>query len=88
MGFLPGSYFVNIQSYYSKFGFIILSPVVHEPEMLLCRSSKQVQQLNKSVWNVNSAISSSSLLDSTHTLLGMVQIFQPLDLLSYTWELD
>ncbi|KAK2978585.1 hypothetical protein RJ640_006704, partial [Escallonia rubra] len=32
------------------------------------RSSKQVQQLNKSVWNVNSAISSSSLLDSTDAL--------------------
>ncbi|GMH30225.1 hypothetical protein Nepgr_032068 [Nepenthes gracilis] len=32
------------------------------------RSCKQVQQLNKSVWNVNSAISSSTSLDSAHTL--------------------
>ncbi|KAM7486507.1 hypothetical protein LguiA_002516 [Lonicera macranthoides] len=31
------------------------------------RSAKQVQ-LNKSVWNVNSAISSSTLLDSAHTM--------------------
>ncbi|XP_017238288.1 uncharacterized protein LOC108211222 [Daucus carota subsp. sativus] len=32
------------------------------------RSHKQVQQLNKSVWNVNSPISSSTLLDSTYIL--------------------
>ncbi|XP_057973373.1 uncharacterized protein LOC131161556 [Malania oleifera] len=32
------------------------------------RSGKQVQQLNKSVWNVNSAISSSTLVDSALTL--------------------
>ncbi|KAB2634585.1 hypothetical protein D8674_040779 [Pyrus ussuriensis x Pyrus communis] len=32
------------------------------------RSSKQVQQLNKSVWNVDSAISSTTLLDSTHAM--------------------
>ncbi|KAL5559214.1 hypothetical protein UlMin_035425 [Ulmus minor] len=32
------------------------------------RSNKQVQQLNKSVWNVNSAISSTTLLDSAHTM--------------------
>lgn len=31
------------------------------------RSSKQAQQLNKSAWNVNSAISSSTLLESAHT---------------------
>ncbi|XP_010261160.1 PREDICTED: uncharacterized protein LOC104600052 [Nelumbo nucifera] len=31
------------------------------------RSCKQVQQLNKSVWHVNSAISSSSLLESAHS---------------------
>ncbi|KAK3025680.1 hypothetical protein RJ639_042020 [Escallonia herrerae] len=37
------------------------------------RSSKQVQQLNKSVWNMNSAISSSSLLDSTEALSVKVQ---------------
>ncbi|CAM8942370.1 unnamed protein product [Rhodiola kirilowii] len=32
------------------------------------RPYKQVQQLNKSVWNVNSTISSSSLVESAHTL--------------------
>ncbi|KAF6175686.1 hypothetical protein GIB67_022688 [Kingdonia uniflora] len=30
------------------------------------RSYKQVQQMNKSVWNVNSSVSSSSLLESAH----------------------
>ncbi|RXH90864.1 hypothetical protein DVH24_006809 [Malus domestica] len=32
------------------------------------RSCKQVQQLNKSVWNVDSAISSTTLLDSAHAM--------------------
>ncbi|KAG5541669.1 hypothetical protein RHGRI_021488 [Rhododendron griersonianum] len=32
------------------------------------RSSKQVPHLNKSAWNMNSAISSSTLLESAHTL--------------------
>ncbi|KAK6940115.1 UV radiation resistance protein/autophagy-related protein 14 [Dillenia turbinata] len=36
-------------------------------KMACSRSCKQVQQLNKSVWNVNSAISSSTLLESLHT---------------------
>ncbi|KAK6938196.1 UV radiation resistance protein/autophagy-related protein 14 [Dillenia turbinata] len=36
-------------------------------KMACSRSCKQVQQLNKSVWNVNSAISSSNLLESSHT---------------------
>lgn len=40
--------------------------------ILLCRSSKQVPHLNKSAWNMNSAISSSSLLESAHTLPVMV----------------
>uniref|UniRef100_A0A5B7A3B6 DNA-directed RNA polymerase II protein n=1 Tax=Davidia involucrata TaxID=16924 RepID=A0A5B7A3B6_DAVIN len=40
-------------------------------KMAYSRSSKQVQQLNKSVWNVNSAISSSALLESAHTLPTM-----------------
>ncbi|KAF5955396.1 hypothetical protein HYC85_008252 [Camellia sinensis] len=35
---------------------------------IIIRSSKQVQQLNKSAWNVNSVISSSTLLESAHTL--------------------
>ncbi|CAI9262534.1 unnamed protein product [Lactuca saligna] len=40
-------------------------------KMACSRSSKQVQQLNYSVWNVNSAISSSTLLESTHTSSSM-----------------
>ncbi|KAL6177009.1 hypothetical protein ACLB2K_053641 [Fragaria x ananassa] len=37
-------------------------------KMACSRSCKQVQQLNKSVWNVNSAISSTTLLDSAHAM--------------------
>ncbi|OMO85749.1 UV radiation resistance protein/autophagy-related protein 14 [Corchorus capsularis] len=37
-------------------------------KMACSRSGKQVQQLNKSVWNVNSAMSSSTLLESAHML--------------------
>ncbi|GKC48627.1 UV radiation resistance protein/autophagy-related protein 14 [Tanacetum coccineum] len=40
-------------------------------KMACSRSSKPVQQLNYSVWNVNSAISSSMLLESTHTSASM-----------------
>ncbi|KVH99564.1 UV radiation resistance protein/autophagy-related protein 14 [Cynara cardunculus var. scolymus] len=40
-------------------------------KMACSRSSKQVQQLNYSVWNVNSAISSSTLLESRHTSASM-----------------
>ncbi|KAF9687273.1 hypothetical protein SADUNF_Sadunf02G0076500 [Salix dunnii] len=35
-------------------------------KMACSRSCKQVQKLNKSVWNVNSTISSSALLESAH----------------------
>ncbi|MBA0775758.1 hypothetical protein Gotri_010868 [Gossypium trilobum] len=41
---------------------------VFSVKMACSRPSKQVQQLNKSVWNVNSAMSSSTLLESAHTL--------------------
>ncbi|XP_065847477.1 uncharacterized protein [Euphorbia lathyris] len=37
-------------------------------KMACSRSCKQVQKLNKSVWDVNSTISSSTLLDSAHAL--------------------
>ncbi|GMP80151.1 hypothetical protein CsSME_00035364 [Camellia sinensis var. sinensis] len=40
-------------------------------KMACSRSSKQVQQLSKSAWNVNSAISSSTLLESAHTIPQM-----------------
>ncbi|KAF4366244.1 hypothetical protein G4B88_030422 [Cannabis sativa] len=36
------------------------------------RSNKQVQQLNKSVWNVNSAFSSASILDSAHAMTSTI----------------
>ncbi|KAG8633407.1 uncharacterized protein LOC110606739 isoform X1 [Manihot esculenta] len=37
-------------------------------KMACSRSCKQVQKLNKSIWNVNSTISSSTLLESAHAL--------------------
>ncbi|KAK8677538.1 hypothetical protein V6N13_143071 [Hibiscus sabdariffa] len=37
-------------------------------KMTCMRSGRQVQQLNKSVWSVNSVVSSSALLESTHML--------------------
>ncbi|KAK4742074.1 hypothetical protein SAY87_000075 [Trapa incisa] len=37
-------------------------------KMACSRSNQQVQQMNKSVWNVNSAIASSSLLETAHAL--------------------
>ncbi|XP_076906976.1 uncharacterized protein LOC143563288 [Bidens hawaiensis] len=40
-------------------------------KMACSRSSKQVQQLNYSVWNVNSPMSSSTLVESTHTSASM-----------------
>uniref|UniRef100_A0A7N0UN88 UV radiation resistance protein/autophagy-related protein 14 n=1 Tax=Kalanchoe fedtschenkoi TaxID=63787 RepID=A0A7N0UN88_KALFE len=43
--------------------------------MASSRSYKQAQQLNKSVWHVNSTISSSSLLESAHTLSLMRNIY-------------
>lgn len=42
---------------------------------LIFRSCKQVQQLNKSVWNVNSAISSTTLLDSAHAMTMTVYVW-------------
>ncbi|KAI4307342.1 hypothetical protein L6164_030542 [Bauhinia variegata] len=42
-------------------------------KMASSRSCKQVQQLNKSVWNVNSTISSTTLLESAHSVPATVQ---------------
>ncbi|KAG2709204.1 hypothetical protein I3760_05G227800 [Carya illinoinensis] len=47
---------------------------VFSVKMACSRSSKQVEQLKKSVWNVNSAISSTTLLESAHTLPTMRNI--------------
>lgn len=44
------------------------SKEVRSLKMACSRSCKQVQQLNKSVWNVDSAIASSTLLESAHAL--------------------
>ncbi|XP_022744709.1 uncharacterized protein LOC111295446 isoform X1 [Durio zibethinus] len=46
-------------------------PSVMSLKMACSRSGKQVQQINKSVWNLNSAISSSTLLESAHMLPSM-----------------
>lgn len=40
--------------------------------VIIFRSSRQVEQLNKSVWNVNSTICSTTLLESAHNLPIMV----------------
>lgn len=44
-------------------------------KMACSRSSKQVQQLNKSIWNVNSAMASSTLSESAHTQSMMRNIY-------------
>lgn len=41
---------------------------VFSVKMACSRSSRQVEQLNKSVWNVNSTICSTTLLESAHNL--------------------
>ncbi|EHA8589078.1 hypothetical protein COCNU_scaffold007924G000010 [Cocos nucifera] len=38
-------------------------------KMARSRSDKPAQQLNRSIWNVNSGVSSSSLVESTHTTI-------------------
>ncbi|BBG95697.1 DNA-directed RNA polymerase II protein [Prunus dulcis] len=45
-------------------------------KMACSRSCKQVQQLNKSVWNVNSAISSTTLLDSAHAMTMTKNLYE------------
>ncbi|XP_059434730.1 uncharacterized protein LOC132167720 isoform X2 [Corylus avellana] len=47
---------------------------VFSGKMIYSRSCKQVEHLNKSVWNVNSAISSTTLMESAHTLPTMKNI--------------
>lgn len=46
-------------------------------KMACSRSCKQVQQLNKSVWNMNSTVSSSTLMDSAHALPSMRNKYDP-----------
>lgn len=52
-------------------------------KMASSRSGKQVQQLNKSAWNVNSAISSSSLLESAHMTRDTFDVNHPNSPASY-----
>lgn len=47
---------------------------VFSVRMACSRSCKQVEQMNKSVWNVDSAISSTILLESAHALPTMKNI--------------
>ncbi|CAO2841780.1 unnamed protein product [Amaranthus hypochondriacus] len=44
-------------------------------KMACSRSCKQVQQLNKSVWNVNSMIDSSTMLESAHAQPLMLSMY-------------
>ncbi|POO04071.1 UV radiation resistance protein/autophagy-related protein [Trema orientale] len=52
------------------------------------RSNKQVQQLNKSVWNVNSAISSASLLDSAASTKNICENNLPNPATSFLYATD
>ncbi|KAJ7965654.1 DNA-directed RNA polymerase II [Quillaja saponaria] len=58
-------------------------------KMACARSGNQVQQLNKSVWNMNSAISSTTLLDSTHTMpMTRIENYLPSSASSFIYATD
>ncbi|KAL1359554.1 hypothetical protein HN51_004873 [Arachis hypogaea] len=58
-------------------------------KMARSRTCKQVQQLNKSVWNMNSAISSTTLLDSTHSVPPMrIENYMPSSGASFLYATD
>lgn len=60
-------------------------------KMACSRSCKQVQQLNKSVWNVNSMIASSTMLESTHAQSIVRNIYDkkpPNSAASYVYAAD
>ncbi|KAL2977456.1 hypothetical protein AAZX31_13G069300 [Glycine max] len=55
------------------------------------RTCKQVQQLNKSVWNMNSAISSTTLLESAHsvpTTVKRIENYLPSATASFLYATD
>ncbi|WJX57664.1 hypothetical protein P8452_43196 [Trifolium repens] len=58
-------------------------------KMARSRTSKQVQQLNKSVWNMNSAISSTTLLESTHSVpTTRIENYMPSSAASFLYPTD
>ncbi|KAF7816928.1 UV radiation resistance protein/autophagy-related protein 14 [Senna tora] len=58
-------------------------------KMARSRSCKQAQQLNKSVWNVNSAISSTTLLESSHSVSSTkIENYLPSSAASFLYATD
>ncbi|KAI9097863.1 hypothetical protein K1719_025634 [Acacia pycnantha] len=58
-------------------------------KMARSRPCKQVQQLNKSVWNVNSAISSTTLLENSHSVATTrIENYLPSSAASYLYPTD
>ncbi|KAK2375722.1 hypothetical protein P8452_47930 [Trifolium repens] len=58
-------------------------------KMARSRTCKQVQQLNKSVWNMNSAISSTTLLESAHSVpTTRIENYMPSSAASFLYPTD
>ncbi|KAJ7959065.1 DNA-directed RNA polymerase II [Quillaja saponaria] len=58
-------------------------------KMACSRSGKQVQQMNKSVWNVHSAISSTTLLESAQTMpTTRIENYLPSSAASFLYATD
>ncbi|XP_058747722.1 uncharacterized protein LOC131620608 [Vicia villosa] len=58
-------------------------------KMTRSRTCKQVQQLNKSVWNMSSAISSSTLLESAHYVpSSRIENYMPSSAASFLYPTD
>ncbi|OIW16585.1 hypothetical protein TanjilG_02791 [Lupinus angustifolius] len=58
-------------------------------KMARSRTCKQVQQLNNSVWNMNSAISSTTLLESAHSVPTMkIENYLPSSASSFLYTTD
>ncbi|QCE00422.1 uncharacterized protein LOC114194578 [Vigna unguiculata] len=58
-------------------------------KMAQSRTCKQVQQLNKSVWSMNSAISSTTLLESAHSVpTTRIENYLPSSTASYLYATD
>ncbi|CAI8585511.1 unnamed protein product [Vicia faba] len=58
-------------------------------KMARSRTCKQVQQLNKSVWNMNSAISSSTLQESAHYVpTSRIENYMPSSAASFLYPTD
>ncbi|PNY00477.1 DNA-directed RNA polymerase, partial [Trifolium pratense] len=58
-------------------------------KMARSRTCKQAQQLNKSVWNMNSAISSTTLLESAHSVpTTRIENYMPSSAASFLYPTD